>query len=78
MSAQGLWAGLPFPVPEILEFVAFRDSGKIFQQFFRDFREFSSGTPEQTPEAATAFSSFLIVNKAETAKPLRFENGVAN
>ena len=29
-------AGLPFPVPEILEFVAFRDSGKFFQQFSRD------------------------------------------
>ena len=29
--------GLPFPVPEILEFVAFRDSGKIFQQFSRSF-----------------------------------------
>ena len=29
--------GLPFPVPEIPEFVAFRDSGKIFQQFSRDF-----------------------------------------
>ena len=25
--------GLPFPVPEILEFVALRDSGNIFQQF---------------------------------------------
>ena len=30
-------AGLPFPVPENLEFVAFRDSGKYFQQFSRDF-----------------------------------------
>ena len=30
-------AGLPFPVPEILEFAAFRDSGKVFQQFSRDF-----------------------------------------
>ena len=30
-------AGLPFPVPEILEFVAFRDSGKIFEQFSPDF-----------------------------------------
>ena len=30
-------AGLPFPVPEIREFVAFRDSGKIFQQFSRSF-----------------------------------------
>ena len=30
-------AGLPFPVPEILEFVACRDSGKFFQQFSRSF-----------------------------------------
>ena len=30
-------AGLPFPVPEILVFVAFGDSGKIFQQFSRNF-----------------------------------------
>ena len=30
-------AGLPFPVPEILEFMGFRDSGKFFQQFSRNF-----------------------------------------
>ena len=30
-------AGLPFPVPEILVFVAFGDSGKSFQQFSRNF-----------------------------------------
>ena len=30
-------AGLPFPVPEILEFLAFRASEKFFQQFSRDF-----------------------------------------
>ena len=30
-------AGLPFPVPEILEFLAFGDSGKFFQQFSRNF-----------------------------------------
>ena len=30
-------AGLPLPVPEILEFVALCDSGKIFQLFSRDF-----------------------------------------
>ena len=37
VSSQVFRAGLPFPVPEILEFVAFRDSGKLFQQFSRDF-----------------------------------------
>ena len=30
-------ASLPFPVPEILEFIAFRDSGKFVQQFSRTF-----------------------------------------
>ena len=30
-------AGLPFPVPEIQEFIAFRDSGKNFQRFSRNF-----------------------------------------
>ena len=30
-------AGLPFPVPEIPEYVAFGNSGRIFQQFSRDF-----------------------------------------
>ena len=52
-------AGLPFPVPEILEFEALRDPAKFFQQFSLAFPEFSSGTPEQIPETATAFSSFL-------------------
>ena len=50
-------AGLP--LPEILEFVAFRDLGKMFQQCCRDTPGVFSGTPEQTPETATAFSSFL-------------------
>ena len=30
-------AGWPFPVPQIPEFIAFRDSGKFFQQFSPDF-----------------------------------------
>ena len=64
-------AGLPFPVPEIREFVAFRDSGKFFQQFSRDFHGVFLENPrtdpgnshsllEFSPETATAFSSFLI------------------
>ena len=53
-------AGLPFPVPEIPEFVAFRDSQKSFCSNSPGLSlEFSSGTPKQTPETATAFSSFL-------------------
>ena len=42
-------AGLPFPVPEILEFVAFRDSGKIFQQFSRDFPGVFPENPRTDP-----------------------------
>ena len=52
-------AGLPFLVPEIPEFVAFRDAGHFFLQFSRAFPRVSSRTPEQIPETATAFSSFL-------------------
>ena len=43
-------AGWPFPVPQILEFIAFRDSGKIFQQFSRDFPEiFLQKNPRTDP-----------------------------
>ena len=42
-------AGLPFPVPEILEFVAFRDSGKFFQKFSRDFPGVFLGNPRIDP-----------------------------
>ena len=52
-------AGLPFPVPEILEFVAFGDSGKIFQQFSRNFPGTFLQNSRKDPETATAFSSFL-------------------
>ena len=52
-------AGLPFPVPEILEFVAFGNSGKFSSNFPGTFPQFSSRTPERIPETATAFSSFL-------------------
>ena len=42
-------AGLPFPVPEILEFLAFRDPGKIFQQFSRDFPGVFPENPRTDP-----------------------------
>ena len=58
-------AGLPFLAPEILEFVAFRDSGKFSSNFPGTFPEFSSRTPKQTLETTTAFSSFLIDSKRE-------------
>ena len=68
-------AGLPFPVPEILEFVASRDSGKCSSNFPGTFPEQSSGTPEQTPETATAFSSFLTCPSlnSETSLPTKLE-----
>ena len=42
-------AGLPFPVPEILEFVAFRDSGKSFRQFSWDLPGVFLGNPRTDP-----------------------------
>ena len=42
-------AGLPFPVPEIQEFVAFRDPGKFFQQFSRDFPGVFPENPRTDP-----------------------------
>ena len=39
-------AGLPFPVPEILEFIAFLDSGRFFQLFSRNFRNFPAELPK--------------------------------
>ena len=47
MSRQCQPKGLPFPVPEIREFVAVRDSGKFFQLFSRDFP--GLGNPRTDP-----------------------------
>ena len=59
----------PFPGARNPRFVAFRDSGNFFQQSSRDF---PLRTPEQTPETATAFSSFLTLgNMQETAEKRR-------
>ena len=51
-------AGLPFPAPEILEFVVLRDSGKLSSVSSGIFLQFLSGTPKEIPETVTAFSSF--------------------
>ena len=59
-GSVGPMSGLPFPVPGILEFAAFRDPGKFFCSFPGIFPELSSGTPEKTPETATALPRFLI------------------
>ena len=44
--------GLPFPVPEILEFKAFRDSGRVSSNFPRVFPELSSSTPAKSHSAS--------------------------
>ena len=51
-------AGLPFPVPEILEFVAFRDSGKFFQQYSRDFPGVFLGNPRTHPTNSHSLLEF--------------------
>ena len=52
-------AGLPFPVPEILELKAFCDSGKIFQHFSRSFRALFLGEnpnrPRKKPQPSRVF-----------------------
>ena len=63
-------AGLPFPVPEILEFVAFRDSGYFCPAIFLGLsRSFPRKPPEQTAETATAFSSFLTKHASTKIHP---------
>ena len=62
-QGSGFPAGLLFPVPEILEFVAFCDSSNFSSNFPGTFPEFSRRTPEQTAETATAFSSFLTIQQ---------------
>ena len=62
-------------MPEILEFVAFGNSGKKFPAIFPGtFPQFSSRTPAQTPETATAFSSFLKGSKL-ISEGLRLSQG---
>ena len=49
-------AGLPFPVPEVLDLKAFCDLGFLIS-------ELSSRTFEKGPETAKAFSSFLMIEQ---------------
>ena len=56
-------AGLHFPVPEVLEFVAFRDSGNVFQQFPRDFPGVFVGNPRthhKQPQPSRVFCMRVI------------------
>ena len=48
VSTQGP-ASFPFLVPEMLEYVAFRDSEKLFQPFSRDFPGVFLGNPGTDP-----------------------------
>ena len=54
-----LWAGLPFLVPKSSESKHVVILKSISPRFPQIFAEFSSRTPERTPETTTAFSSFL-------------------
>ena len=56
-------AGLPFPVPESLVFVAFCDSRKIFQQFSRNFPGTFLQNSRKDPRNSHSlleFSEFLL------------------
>ena len=54
-------AGLPFPVPEILEFVAFRDSGKFSGNFPGTFPELSSRTRRKLPAVRQKVASACVL-----------------
>ena len=53
-------SGLPFPMPEIVEFRASHDSGNVFRIFAGIFLELS--LKPLIRQTVTAFSSFLIKN----------------
>ena len=59
-------AGLPFPVPEILDFAAFRDSGKVFQQFSRDFPGVFPENPRTDPRNSHSLLEFSDPSFAQT------------
>ena len=51
-------AGLPFPVPQMLEFKAFRNSGNFFQQFSRDFPGIFLGNARADPRNSHSLLEF--------------------
>ena len=53
-------AGLPFPAPEILEFVAPRDLRNSFQELSRDFPGVFLGNPQTDPGNSHSLLEFLI------------------
>ena len=69
-------ADLPFPVPKILEFIAFGASGKFFQQFSRDFPGVFLGNPRTDPgnsHSLLEFSDppiiFIFQNSPDRGQP---------
>ena len=67
-------AGLPFPVPEILEIVAFRHSGNTFQQLSRDFPAIFVGTPQREPRNS---HSLLEFSECEPFSSCEFRASIA-
>ena len=63
MWTQGSRQVCLFPVPEILEFVAFRDSGKIFQLFFQDFPGVFLKNPRTDPGNSHSLPEFSEIWK---------------
>ena len=58
VSTQRFVAGSPFPVPEISESKACRDSGKLFQQFSRNCPAIFLGNPRIDPGNSHTFPEF--------------------
>ena len=65
-------ASLPFPVPEIPEFVAFRDSGKIFQRFSRHFPGVFLGKPRTDPGNSHSLIEFSDCLREEQQHTIEF------
>ena len=61
-------AGLPFPVPEILEFVAFGGSGKFFQQFSRNFPGTFLQNSRKDPRNSHGLLEFSELRKRLTSR----------
>ena len=67
-------AGLPFPVLEILEFVAFRDAGKIFPL---DFSGVFLENPRADPGNSHSLLEFSEIRKINNVQSRCFVKGEA-
>ena len=61
--------GLPFPVPEILEFILFCDPGKISSNLPIAFPEFSLGSPRTHPTNSHSLLEFSDLSPAISRCP---------